>query len=397
MYPVIYLKKGREEALGRFHPWIFSGAVASMEGAPREGETVEVRSAAGGFLALGHWQPGSIAVRILTFEPCRIDAGFWLGALQKAFRVRQALQLPCPPHTSAYRLVHGEGDFLPGLVIDIYGAAAVMQAHSAGMFLARKEIAAALQEIYGGALQCIYNKSAATAPFKAGMEAQDEYLLKSTETSGEEIIMENGRRFIVNWEAGQKTGFFLDQRDNRQLLAQYAKGRNVLNLFCYTGGFSVYALCGGAAAGHNVCRSPAAVDLAFRNIQLNDIAAAPHQPFVADAFEFLRRSSGNDYDLMILDPPAFAKHAGARKNALQAYKRLNAAAFSKIAPGGIVFTFSCSQAVGKIDFRNAVFSAAAISKRRIRILHQLTQPADHPVNIYHPEGEYLKGLVLLVE
>ncbi|MDR3350519.1 MAG: class I SAM-dependent rRNA methyltransferase [Prevotellaceae bacterium] len=397
MPAIIYLKKGREEALARFHPWIFSGAIASAEGAPREGEVVEVRSAAGDFLALGHCQPGSIAVRILAFEPCRIDAAFWFDALQRAFRVRQALRLAGNPHTTAYRLVHGEGDFLPGLVIDIYGAVAVMQAHSAGMFLARKEIAAALQEIYGAALPCIYDKSAATVPFKAGLEAQDEYILKNTAMPGETVIRENGHSFIVNWEAGQKTGFFLDQRDNRQLLAQYAKGRNVLNLFCYTGGFSVYALRGGAAAVHSVDSSSAAMDVTLRNVGLNSAAAAPHQAFTADAFEFLRRSDGHAYDLMVIDPPAFAKHAGALKNALQAYRRLNAAAFSKIAPGGVVFTFSCSQVVDKTAFRNAIFSAAAISKRRVRILHQLTQPADHPVNIYHPEGEYLKGLVLLVE
>lgn len=397
MYPIIYLKKGREEALGRFHPWIFSGAVASVKGEPREGEVVEVRSAAGDFLALGHYQAGSIAVRVLAFEPCRIDAAFWLDALQRAYRVRQALQLTGNALTSAYRLAHGEGDFLPGLVIDIYGATAVMQAHSAGMLSARKEIAAALQKIYGHALQCIYDKSAATAPFKAGLAVQNEYLLKNTETSGEEIILENGHRFIVNREAGQKTGFFLDQRDNRQLLAQYAKGRNVLNLFCYTGGFSVYALCGGAVAVHSVDSSSAAIDLTLRNVGLNVAAAAPHQAFAADAFDFLHRSANHTYDLMIIDPPAFAKHAGALKNALQAYKRLNAAAFSKIAPGGIVFTFSCSQVVGKTEFRNTIFSAAAISKRRVRILHQLTQPADHPVNIYHPEGEYLKGLALLIE
>ncbi|MDR2802203.1 MAG: class I SAM-dependent rRNA methyltransferase [Prevotellaceae bacterium] len=397
MYAIIYLKKGREEALGRFHPWIFSGAVASVKGAPHEGDVVEVRSAAGTFLALGHYQAGSIAVRVLAFEPCRIDAAFWLDALQRAYRVRQALQLAGNPHTTAYRLVHGEGDFLPGLVIDIYGAAAVMQAHSAGMFLARKEIAAALQKIYGGALQRIYDKSAATVPFKAGLEAQDEYLLNPAGTSGEEIIMENGLQFIVHWEAGQKTGFFLDQRDNRQLLAQYAKGRNALNLFCYTGGFSAYALRGGAAAVHSVDSSSVAIDLAVRNAELNNAAAAPHHAFATDAFEFLHQSANHAYDLMIIDPPAFAKHTGALKNALQAYKRLNVAAFSKIAPGGIVFTFSCSQVVSKTDFRNAVFSAAAISKRRVRILHQLTQPADHPVNIYHPEGEYLKGLALLIE
>jgi 23S rRNA (cytosine1962-C5)-methyltransferase len=298
--------------------------------------------------------------------------------------------------TNAYRLVHGEGDFLPGLIIDIYGHAAVLQAHSAGMFGARAAIAAALQKLYGTALQRIFDKSANTAPFKAGVPVGDGYLACTGDASNEEIITENGYRFAVNWETGQKTGFFLDQRDNRLLLSQYANGKKVLNLFCYTGGFSVYALGSGAAAVHSIDSSQRAIDLTARNVSLN-AAAAPHETFATDAFEFLQQSAGNAYDVMIVDPPAFAKHTGALRNALQAYKRLNVAAIAKIAPGGVIFTFSCSQVVGKTDFRNAVFSAAAIAKRRVRILHQLTQPADHPVNIYHPESEYLKGLVLFVE
>ncbi len=396
MPATIVLKRGREEALGRFHPWIFSGAIATIKGHPQEGEVVEVHSAAGAFLAVGHYQIGSIAVRILSFAPCEINEAFWHAALLKAYRLRETLYLTNHPQTTAYRLVHGEGDFLPGLIIDIYGATAVIQAHSAGVFLARQPIAEALQKIYGNKLQHIYDKSAATVPFKAGLNAQDNYLLGATKAGGEEIIVENGHRFAVNWEAGQKTGFFLDQRDNRQLVAHYAKDKKVLNLFCYTGGFSVYALAGGAAMVHSVDSSQPAIALAGRNTALNN-AAAPHEAFAADAFDFLSQCPASAYDLMIVDPPAFAKHQGALKNALQAYKRLNAAAFAKIAPGGIVFTFSCSQVVSKTDFRNAVFSAAAIAKRRVRILHQLTQPADHPVNIYHPEGEYLKGLVLYVE
>ncbi len=401
MIAVVTLRKGRDEALVRFHPWIFSGAVASIKGEPREGDVVEVRSAAGDFLAVGHYQIGSITVRVLSFAPCKIDNEFWCAALLKAYQVRQALQLTGNPVTTAYRLVHGEGDFLPGLIIDIYGDTAVMQAHSAGMYLARTAIAAALQKIYGDKLQRIYDKSAATVPFKAGLNASDEYLVNKTNSLGETIVLENGYHFAVNWEAGQKTGFFLDQRDNRQLLEHYAKNRRVLNLFCYTGGFSIYALGGGASLVHSVDSSQRAIDMVEKNVSLNCqlsiVNSQSHESFAVDAFDFLHQSADHAYDLMVVDPPAFAKHAGALRNALQAYKRLNAVAISKVAPGGVVFTFSCSQVVNKVDFRNTIFSAAAIAKRRVRILHQLTQPADHPVNIYHPEGEYLKGLVLFVE
>ena len=395
---VVTLKKGREDALLRFHPWIFSGAIASVKGNPHEGEVVEVRSAANEFLAVGHYQIGSIVVRVLSFTPCEIDETFWYNALQKAYEMRKCLHLTDNAETTAYRLVHGEGDFLPGLIIDIYGTTAVMQAHSAGMFLAREKIVIALQKIYGEKLQRIYDKSAATVPFKAGLDACDTYLFNLPNTTSEEIILENNYRFAVDWEAGQKTGFFLDQRENRQLLSQYSKDKKVLNLFGYTGGFSLYAMGGGAALVHSVDSSQRAIDMTERNVALNtQLPIANHKSFAVDAFDFLHQSADFTYDLMIVDPPAFAKHIGSLKNALQAYKRLNAVAISKIASGGVIFTFSCSQVVNKIDFRNAIFSAAAIAKRRVRILHQLTQPSDHPINIYHPEGEYLKGLVIYVE
>jgi 23S rRNA (cytosine1962-C5)-methyltransferase len=411
----LFLKKGREESLLRFHPWVFSGAVGQVKGSPQEGDVVAVHAHNGDFVALGHYQQGSITVRVLSFAPCVVDAAFWEEALRKALLLRKSSGLatvntqqsaidnekissPCTfhPDTSCYRLVHGEGDFLPGLVIDIYDDTAVMQCHSIGMFRARQDIANALLKIYGNRLVAIFDKSAGTLSSKENESVPDSYLYRAADPSGE--ILENGYRFAVDWEMGQKTGFFLDQRDNRKLVEHYAKNRSALNLFCYTGGFSLYALGGGAKSVHSVDSSQKAVSLLNHNVNLNHpTSTVNHQSYVTDAMEFLRNVAPNDYDLMILDPPAFAKHRGALHNALQAYKRLNAVAFSKIASGGIVFTFSCSQVVNKIDFRNAVFSAAAISGRRVRILHQLTQPADHPVNIYHPEGEYLKGLVLWVE
>jgi 23S rRNA (cytosine1962-C5)-methyltransferase len=389
----LFLKKGREESLRRFHPWVFSGAVARHEGQAAEGDVVEVYTHDGVFLATGHYQEGSITVRVLSFRPCAIDAAFWEAALRQARALREAT-IPAAG-TTAYRLVHGEGDNLPGLVIDVYGNTAVLQAHTIGMFRARHAVAGALRKIYGTQLAAIYDKSATTLVSKDNEAVPDSYLYRAGETG--RVILENGYRFAVDWEKGQKTGFFLDQRDNRRLLSQYAQGRSALNLFCYTGGFSVYALGGGAARVHAVDSSQRAIDLVNENISLNFTRAAPHEAFTADAFDFLHNSANHAYDLMVLDPPAFAKHKGALRNALQAYKRLNVAAFSRIALGGIVFTFSCSQVVNKIDFRHAVFSAAAISGRPVRILHQLTQPADHPINIYHPEGEYLKGLVLQVE
>ena len=396
MFPRITLKKGREESLLRFHPWIFSGAIARTDGDFEEGDVVDVYSSNDEFLGSGHYQTGSISVRMLSFTPRSIDEKFWFQSLQEAYKLRQTLNLTDNPKTTAYRLVHGECDFLPGLIIDIYDNTAVMQAHSVGMFKARYHIAAALQKLYGQRLMAIYDKSASTAPFKAGLDLQDGYLFRQENAAPNNRITENGRQFIIDLEKGQKTGFFLDQRDNRTLVEKYAKNRNALNLFCYTGGFSVAALAGGAASAHSVDSSQRAIELANQNVSLN-APEASHASYTADAFDFLRNSRLYTYDLIILDPPAFAKHTGALRNALQAYKRLNAAAFEKIISGGIVVTFSCSQVVNRIDFRNAVFSAAAIARRKVRILHQLTQPADHPVNIFFPEGEYLKGLVVHVE
>jgi 23S rRNA (cytosine1962-C5)-methyltransferase len=388
----LFLKRGREESLRRFHPWVFSGAVARCEGPVAEGDVVEVCTHDGVFLATGHYQEGSITVRVLSFEPCTIDAAFWESALRKARALREAV-IPAAG-TTAYRLVHGEGDNLPGLIIDLYGNTAVLQAHTIGMFRARHTVANALRTLYGDQLAAIYDKSAATLVSKDNEAVPDSYLYRAGDPGN--VVLENGYRFAVDWEKGQKTGFFLDQRDNRLLLQQYAEGRSVLNLFCYTGGFSVYALGGGAARVHSVDASQRAIELATENVSLNFPRAAPHETFATDAFDFLHSTADRTYDLMVIDPPAFAKHKGALRNALQAYKRLNAAAFSRIAPDGIVFTFSCSQVVNRVDFRNAVFSAAALTGRPVRILHQLTQPADHPINIYHPEGEYLKGLALQI-
>ncbi len=387
----IFLHKGKEEPLLRFHPWVFSGAIKSVEGAIEEGDVVEVYSAEKRLLGVGHAQVGSIAVRMLSFSEAVVDAPFWQEKLQRAYALRKAMVVN--ERTSCYRLAHGEADGLPGLIIDIYGGAAVLQAHSAGMYLARNEIALALQNVYGGALKAVYDKSAATVPFKADLEAKDGYIFGKKEG---EVALENGLKFEVDWEVGQKTGFFLDQRDNRALLEKYSCGRNVLNMFCYTGGFSVYALRGGAASVCSVDSSARAVEQAGKNVQLNFGEGASHQAVAGDGFDFLQ-SIGGKYDLVVLDPPAFAKHAGALKNALQAYRRLNALALKQMPQGSVLFTFSCSQVVSREQFRSAVFSAAVDSGRSVRILHQLTQPADHPISIYHPEGEYLKGLVLYVE
>lgn len=394
------LKRGKEESLLRRHPWIFSGAIHTTDGEAEEGDIVEVLASDGRFIARGHCGIGSIAVRVLTFaEEEMIDADFWIRRIGEAYRVRQALGLTDNPETTCYRLVHGEGDGLPGLIVDIYGTTAVMQAHSVGMYLERERIAEALKTVYGDRLTAVYDKSSGTIPPKSGLEAVDGYLVGGSES--ETVVLENGNRFQANWEEGQKTGFFIDQRENRKLVGRYANGRRVLNTFCYTGGFSVYALKNGAASVDSVDSSARAVELADRNVELNsgaEEAAEKHRGITADTMNFLRDGvEAGQYDLMILDPPAYAKHQKALGNALQGYKRLNARAMEKIAPGGILFTFSCSQAVSREQFRMAVFSAAAIAGRNVRILHQLSQPADHPVNIYHPEGEYLKGLVLYVE
>lgn len=393
-YKRVYLKSGKEESLKRFHPWIFSGAIARVENEPEEGEVVDVYTSEKEFIACGHFQIGSIAVRVLSFVQEPVDRAFWVRKLSCARKVREALGLIGNPQTNTYRLVHGEGDNLPGLIVDIYGKTAVMQAHSAGMHLDRMEIAAALSEVMDDTVQNIYYKSETTLPFKADLLAIENGFIRGG--SVDNVAMENGLKFHVDWLKGQKTGFFVDQRENRRLLERYAAGRNVLNMFCYTGGFSFYAMRGGARLVHSVDSSSKAIDLTNENVQLNFPGDVRHQAFAEDAFKYLDRM-GEQYDLIILDPPAFAKHRDALRNALRGYTKLNAKAFEKIRPGGILFTFSCSQVVTKDNFRNAVFTAAAQAGRSVRILHQLTQPGDHPVNIYHPEGEYLKGLVLYVE
>ncbi|MBR0394490.1 MAG: class I SAM-dependent rRNA methyltransferase [Alistipes sp.] len=394
----IFLRRGKEESLSRRHPWVFSGAIERVEckgDSIAEGEIVDIFSSRGDFLARGHYQIGSIAVRILTFEEGeRIDSRWWQGKIQSAYDVRHTLALTECETTTCYRLVHGEGDSLPGLVIDIYGSVAVVQCHSVGMYLSRKDITEALIATFGERLTAVYDKSAATVPFKANLNAVDGYLYGSAEKDN--VVLENGHKFLVNWEEGQKTGFFIDQRFNRELVKRYAAGRTVLNTFCYTGGFSVYALAGGAKEVCSIDASEKAVRLADANIALNFGENAAHSSIACDAVEYLK-NIGDKYDMIILDPPAFAKHHKVLGNAMQGYKRLNARALSQIKSGGILFTFSCSQAVSKELFRTTVFTAAAIAGRKVRILHQLTQPTDHPINIYHPEGEYLKGLVLYVE
>lgn len=393
-YKKVYLKPGKEESLKRFHPWVFSGAIARVEGEPEEGEIVDVYTSKKEFIACGHFQIGSIAVRVLSFVQETIDHEFWVRKLAVAKDLRVALGLIGNPQNNTYRLVHGEGDNLPGLIIDVYDHTAVMQAHSAGMHVYRMEIADALSEVMGDVIENIYYKSETTLPFKADLLSTENGFIKGG--SPENVAMENGLKFHVDWLKGQKTGFFVDQRENRHLLERYAKGRNVLNMFCYTGGFSFYAMRGGANLVHSVDSSTKAIDLTNENVELNFPGDARHKAYAEDAFKYLDRM-GDQYDLIILDPPAFAKHRDALRNALRGYTKLNAKAFEKIRPGGILFTFSCSQVVNKENFRNAVFTAAAQSGRSVRILHQLTQPGDHPVNIYHPEGEYLKGLVLYVE
>ena len=440
----VFLKRGRDESLRRFHPWVFSGAVAQVQGSPAEGDIVGVYSAEGQFLASGHWQIGSIAVRILSFDADPTAPDFWINSISRALAVREAVGLfsaspskdalrqnfalrahpsqpdgwappvheatgghgfagevlagaPNEQNTNCFRLIHGEGDGLPGLIVDWYDGVCVMQAHSVGMFRSKGQICEALKAVFGERLKAVYDKSSGTAPFKAGLDLVDGYLYRAPGfEASETVVLENGRKFLVNWEEGQKTGFFLDQRDNRALVGKYAAGRRVLNLFCYTGGFSIYAQTAGAELVDSVDSSAKAISLVERNLQLNSGDAEVHN-YCEDAIDFLHKIPEGKYDLMIVDPPAFAKHRGALHNALRAYQRLNAAAIEKVAPGGLVFTFSCSQVVDKITFANTVFSAAAQTGRSVRILDRLCQGADHPVSIYHPEGEYLKGLLLYVE
>ncbi|MBF1421529.1 class I SAM-dependent rRNA methyltransferase [Hoylesella nanceiensis] len=392
-YPIVYLKKGKEESLKRFHPWVFSGAIASGTGSLNEGDVVRVCTASGAFIAVGHYQIGSIAVRVLSFKDIVIDEEFWKSRLHSALEVRLALDVVDNPNNNTYRLVHGEGDNLPGLIVDCYGETAVMQAHSVGMHCERNAIAKALVEVLDGRIKNVYYKSDTTLPFKADLNQENGFLIGG-ETDC--TTLENGLTFKVDWLKGQKTGFFIDQRENRSLLEQYSKNRSVLNMFCYTGGFSVYAMRGQAELVHSVDSSAKAIDITRENIAANFEDTTKHEAFCEDAFKYLD-ANDKKYDLIILDPPAFAKHRAALKNALKGYTRLNAKGFETIKSGGILFTFSCSQIVTKDQFRNAVFTAAAQSGRKVRILHQLHQPADHPINIYHPEGEYLKGLVLYVE
>ena len=437
----VVLKPKRDESLRRFHPWVFSGAIAQIQGSPAEGDLVAVYSAEGDQLAIGHYQIGSIAVRVLSFDADPTSPDFYTVMISRALAARTAVGLynadgsGCPGETvstlghvrggtaseaqrwderearsfagqtavssnetTCFRLIHGEGDGLPGLIIDYYDGVCVMQAHSVGMFRAKNQICDALRTVFGPALKAVYDKSSGTAPFKAGLDLVDGYLWKADGFDSPALaVSENGNKFLVNWVEGQKTGFFLDQRDNRALVGKYARGRNVLNLFCYTGGFSIYALNNGALHVDSVDSSAKAMDLVQKNLELNGISQDRYTNYCTDAIEFLGKSEEGKYDLMIVDPPAFAKHRGALNNALRAYQRLNAAAISRVAPGGLVFTFSCSQVVDKITFAEVVFSAAAQTGRSVRIIDRLCQGSDHPVSIYHPEGEYLKGLLLYVE
>ncbi|MDA3881636.1 MAG: class I SAM-dependent rRNA methyltransferase [Prolixibacteraceae bacterium] len=392
-YTEIILKSGKDQSLKRFHPWVFSGAIKQIKGNVDEGDIVVVKSNQGEFLGIGHYQIGSIAVRIFSFDNVPIDERFWIQKLQFAYELRQKMLLPVADDTNVYRLVHGEGDGLPGLIIDFYNGTAVFQMHSIGMYHIREQLASCLKQVMGDALKAVYNKSSKTIPFKSAVEAVDGFIFGESLPG---IVSEYGNLFKVDWEEGQKTGFFIDQRENRKLIQQYAQGRDVLNMFCYTGGFSFYAMRGGANLVHSVDSSEKAIALTNENVALNFSGDERHKAFAADVFDFMKDIKDR-YDLIVLDPPAFAKHQRSLPQALRGYKRINTRAFEQIRSGGILFTFSCSQVVSKDKFREAVFSAAAIAHRKVRIIHQLTQPVDHPVNIYHPEGEYLKGLVLYVE
>jgi 23S rRNA (cytosine1962-C5)-methyltransferase len=391
-YSRVILKSGKEQSLQRFHPWIFSGAIKEIKGRVEEGDVVEVVSNQGEFLAMGHVQPGSIAVRVFSFEKAEPDYAFWKGKLEKAYNVRVKLGLVDNSETNVFRLVHGEGDGLPGLIVDYYNGVAVVQMHSLGFYKIRKEIASILADLLKDEIIAVYDKSEGTLPHATDIKPVNELLFGS---SGPSTVTENGYKFKIDWTSGQKTGFFIDQRDNRKLLENYTNGKHVLNMFGYTGGFSVYAMKN-ASLVHTVDSSFSAISLADENIRLNYGDDKRHTSFKVDAFEYLENIK-DKYDLIILDPPAFAKHNNVLANALQGYKRLNIKAIEQIKPGGIIFTFSCSQVVSKENFRKSVFAAAANTGRKVRILHQMSQPPDHPVNIYHPESEYLKGLVIYVE
>ncbi len=393
-YRKVFLKPKKEESLERFHPWIFSGAIAKIEGTPQEGEVVEVYTSTNQFIAIGHYQIGSITIRVLSFTPTEIDSEFWKNRIQQAYNMREAIGLAHTTNNNSFRLIHGEGDQLPGLIIDVYNHTAVIQAHSIGMHVSRQIIAKATLEVMNPFVKHIYYKSETTLPNKTDLSETTGFL---TESTTDFVAIENGLKFNVDYLKGQKTGFFIDQRENRALLERYAKNRNVLNMFCYTGGFSFYAMRGGANLVHSLDSSAKAIELTNQNINLNFPNDNRHESFAEDGFKFLDNIPQDKYDLIVLDPPAFAKHKRSLRNALQGYRRLNAKAIEKMKPGGILFTFSCSQVVSKNDFRTTLFSAAAMAKREVRILHQLNQAPDHPINIFHPEGEYLKGLVLYIE
>ncbi len=388
----IILKSGKEQSIRRFHPWIFSGAIKKIYGEPAEGDLVAVYDNKENFLAFGHYQPGSIAVRILSFEDTEPDTEFFRRRIRSAYDFRRSLGLIDNQSINVYRLIHAEGDNLPGLIADYYNGVVVLQMHSVGMYRVRKEIAEIISGLLGTRLKAIYDKSESTIPYKAGTDARNEFIYGDSEPV---VVTENGFKFKIDWTTGQKTGFFIDQRDNRKLLSEFTKGRSVLNMFGYTGGFSVYAMKD-AGLVHSVDSSASAIQLADENVRINFGDDIRHKSFQVDAFEFLN-DIRDKYDLIILDPPAFAKHNNVLANALQGYKRLNMKAIEQIKPGGIIFTFSCSQVVTRENFRKSVFAAAANTGRNVRILHQMSQPPDHPVNIYHPESEYLKGLVLYVE
>lgn len=392
-YPKVILKSGKDQSVRRYHPWIFSGAIKKIIGNVNEGDLVVVTDNKDEFLALGHYQIGSIAIRIISFEEIEINESFWKEKISKAYKFRKEFGLAENENTNVYRLVHAEGDGLPGLIIDFYNGTAVLQMHSIGMYLNREHIINALKDLYGDKLKAIYDKSENTIPFKSDIEAKNGYIYGET---SEKTVVEYGNKFKINWEDGQKTGFFIDQRENRKLLAEYSKDKSVLNVFGYTGGFSVYAMQGGAKLVHSVDSSKKAIDLTNENIDLNFEDTSRHEAFAVDAFEYLNDIK-DKYDIIILDPPAFAKHQNVLHNALQGYKRLNIKAIENIKPGGLIFTFSCSQVVSKENFRKTLFTAAANTGRNVRILHQLSQPIDHAVNLYHPESEYLKGLVVYVE
>lgn len=392
MYPVIYLNKKKIAAVKRFHPWIFSGAIQKMERPVKDGELVEVRVMGGEFLAIGYYQDNTIAIRILSFEKQLIDENYWEKTLRSAYNLRDSLGLVNNEDTNAYRLIHAEGDGVPGLIIDIYNTTAVVQCHSIGIHQRIEMIKSALLAIYNNKLEAIYDKSKETLPKEYAQTIENGYLHGESDN---QIVKENKNMFFVDWALGQKTGFFLDQRENRKLLAQYAPNKSVLNTFCYSGGFSIYALEVGASLVHSVDVSQKAIDWTDKNVEINGFENK-HESYAEDVLKFLKQSE-ESYDIVVVDPPAYAKSKKARHNAVQGYKRLNAEAFKKVKNGGLMFTFSCSQVVDRVLFHNTIVAAALESKRKVRVLHHLSQPADHPMNIYHPEGSYLKGLVLQVE